>query len=191
MLVYHRQTFQLHRRFQIKAAVKALSWMPKKSGDRILAIGGGLSDSRLILWNVSDNKIVAECYLGSQFINVFWNPNNTNQLITAQGSSSEIDEKTNEPCDLYHHQIVLHAWNKEEKKIQVLHSFGSQDLGRIVTFTSTHQGKSFLALYPTPEIERLLFYQVFDSSSSKPLKTSESRQSFQQSPFKHYSSIIR
>lgn len=65
-----------------KASVKALSWCPWNNN--ILASGGGLSDGRIQIYNVSNETISNQISTGSQISSLKWNKV-YNELISSHG----------------------------------------------------------------------------------------------------------
>ncbi|KRF98128.1 uncharacterized protein Dwil_GK27017 [Drosophila willistoni] len=72
----------LYRFTDHKAAVKALSWSPHKSG--LLGSGGGSADGCLRFWNVPTGQLIECIDTGSSITNLAWSQN-SQELVTTHG----------------------------------------------------------------------------------------------------------
>ncbi|KAM9330994.1 cell division cycle protein 20 homolog B [Gastrophryne carolinensis] len=66
-------------------AVKAMDWCPWLS--ETLAVGGGMSDGQIRIWDTSSGKNVASVNTNSQICSLLWLPE-TRQLVTSHGTPS-------------------------------------------------------------------------------------------------------
>ncbi|XP_066458822.1 cell division cycle protein 20 homolog B isoform X2 [Eleutherodactylus coqui] len=66
-------------------AVKAMNWCPWLSDT--LAVGGGMSDGNLRIWDTSNGKIINSTNANSQICSMLWLPD-TRELVTSHGSPS-------------------------------------------------------------------------------------------------------
>lgn len=69
----------------LDSAIKALSWNP--NSPNIIAVGGGLKDKKILIWNINENKIIDEKNAGSQVSSIVWDPKNKNEFASCQGYS--------------------------------------------------------------------------------------------------------
>lgn len=94
LLIWDRHENNVQHQFtQHTAAVKAISWNPRKRG--VLVSGGGTADKTIKFWNTISGTLTSSHDTGSQVCNIIWSKK-TDDIVSTHGYANNAVSSSNQ-----------------------------------------------------------------------------------------------